>query len=120
MFLIVFSEVFESWLDELDNDERQSVLSSLKLLQEYGHNLARPYADTIKGSKINNLKELRIQHNGRPLRAFFVFDLLRQAIILCAGDKTGDNRFYQKMIPLAETLYQEHLENLNNEKTNNP
>lgn len=119
MFLIVFSEVFENWLNNLDNDERQSVLSSLKLLQEYGYNLSRPYADTIKGSKLNNLKELRIQHNGKPFRAFFVFDPLRQAIILCAGDKTGDKRFYQKMIPLAEALYQEHLESLDYEKTNN-
>lgn len=119
MFLVVFSEVFESWLNELDNDEHQSVLASLNLLQEYGYNLARPYADTIKGSKINNLKELRIQHDGRPLRAFFVFDPIRQAIILCAGDKTGDKHFYKKMIPLAETLYKEHLESLDNEKTNN-
>lgn len=54
-------------------------------------------------------------HLGR----FFVFDPLRQAIILCAGDKTGDKRFYQKMIPLAEALYQEDLESLDYEKTNN-
>lgn len=119
MFLVVFSEAFENWLNDLDNDERQSVLASLKLLQEYGHNLARPYADTIKGSTINNLKELRIQHDGRPLRAFFVFDPLRQAIILCAGDKTGDKRFYKKMIPLAESIYKDHLESLSNE-INNP
>lgn len=118
--MVVFSEVFTKWLDELDDDELQTVLANLKLLQMYGYNLSRPFADTIKGSKIKNLKELRIQHNGKPIRAFFVFDPLRQAIVLCAGDKTGDKRFYQKMIPLAETLYNEHLENLENEKTNNP
>lgn len=119
MFVVIFSSVFENWLNDLDADERQSVLANLLLLQKHGYNLARPYADTIKGSKVKNLKELRIQHNGKPLRAFFVFDPLRQAIILCAGDKTGDKRFYQKMIPLAESLYYEHLEYLADENTDN-
>lgn len=51
------------------------------------------------------LKELRIQHRGRPLRAFFAFDPLRQAVVLCAGDKTGnDKRFYKEMVPMAERI----------------
>ncbi len=84
----------------------------LELLKEYGYNLNRPYADTIKGSKLTNLKELRIQSNGKPLRAFFVFDPLRQAVVLCGGDKTGDKRFYKKMIPLAQSIYQSYLDQL--------
>lgn len=96
----------------LDDDTFDDVQAMIELLKEYGYNLARPYADTLNGSNLTNLKELRIQSNGRPLRAFFVFDPLRQAVILCAGDKTGDKRFYKKMIPLAETIYQRYLDQL--------
>ncbi|WP_264677618.1 hypothetical protein [Moraxella bovis] len=37
------------------------------------------------------------------------YDLKRQVILLCAGDKTGDKHFYQRMIPLAEGIYGEYL-----------
>ena len=59
------------------------------------------------------MKELRVQHLGRPYRAFFAFDPKRQAIVLCAGDKTGDKRFYEKMIPLADKEFSQHLEETN-------
>lgn len=82
----------------------------LLLLEEHGAQLPRPYADVIHGSSISNLKELRIQHRGHPYRAFFVFDPLRQAVVLCAGDKTGnDKRFYKVMIPIAESIYKRYL-----------
>ena len=42
------------------------------------------------------MKELRIQYAGRPIRAFFAFDPVRQAIVLCAGDKSNDKAFYEK------------------------
>lgn len=111
-FTVLYSDEFIEWLKALDDDTFDDVEAMILLLKEYGYNLARPYADTIKGSELSNLKELRIQSNGKPLRAFFVFDPLRQAIILCAGDKTGDKRFYQKMIPLAESIYQRYLDQL--------
>lgn len=71
--------------------------------------LGRPYADTVYESAFPNMKELRIQNQGNPVRAFFAFDPLRQAIVLCAGDKSGDKRFYDRMIPLADREYQEYL-----------
>jgi hypothetical protein len=56
------------------------------------------------------MKELRVQSKGRPLRAFFAFDPQRSAILLCAGDKTGDEkRFYKEMIKLADAEYRKHL-----------
>jgi hypothetical protein len=74
--------------------------------------LGRPFADTVKGSRYKNMKELRIQYAGHPLGAFYAFDSARQAIVLCAGDKTGDEkRFYKKMIPLADRLFTEYLNN---------
>lgn len=61
------------------------------------------------------MKELRSQHQGRPLRTLFAFDPRRRAILLIGGDKTGDDRFYMRMIPLADDLYDEHLETLRKE-----
>ena len=73
--------------------------------------MPRPYADVIHGSNISNLKELRIQHRGHPYRAFYAFDPLRQAVVLCAGDKTGnEKRFYKEMTPLAEAIYTRYLQ----------
>ncbi len=39
----------------------------------------------------------------------------QHAILLIGGDKTGDDRFYDRMIPLAERLYDEYLEELRKE-----
>jgi hypothetical protein len=61
------------------------------------------------------MKELRSQCGGRPLRSFFAFDPRRTAILLIGGDKTGDARFYEKMIPLADELYETYLKELREE-----
>ena len=59
------------------------------------------------------MKELRIQSKGKPLRAFFAFDPRRKAILLCAGNKSeNEKRFYKVMIPLADKEYQAHIDNL--------
>lgn len=68
-----------------------------------GPSLGRLHADTLEGTRrVTNLKELRIQHQGKPYRVFFAFGPQRQAVLLCGGDKTGKNRFYETMIPIAE------------------
>jgi hypothetical protein len=61
------------------------------------------------------MRELRIQSEGRPLRVFYAFDPRRSAILLIGGDKTGDDRFYERMIPVADELYDVHLEELKQE-----
>lgn len=49
------------------------------------------------------MKELRIQIGGDPYRAFYTFDPIRQAIVLCAGNKVGNEKqFYKQMTPLAD------------------
>lgn len=60
-------------------------------------------------------QELRTQSRGNPLRTFFAFDPRRTAILLIGGDKTGDGRFYERMIPIADALYDDHLEDLKRE-----
>ncbi len=72
----------------------------------------RPYADTVKGSRYKNMKELRVQFSGRPIRAFYAFDPIRRAIVLCAGDKSNDKRFYEKLVRIAEDEFTAHLNTL--------
>lgn len=61
------------------------------------------------------MRELRVQSGGRPIRIFYAFDPRRMAILLIGGDKTGDDRFYQRLIPVADTLYDTHLAELKQE-----
>jgi hypothetical protein len=61
------------------------------------------------------MKELRTQHRGRPLRTIFAFDPRRCVILLIGGDKTGDKRFYDRIIPIADQLYDDHLKTIRDE-----
>ncbi|WP_202300746.1 type II toxin-antitoxin system RelE/ParE family toxin [Dryocola clanedunensis] len=111
MWEVNTTDVFDRWFLAQDESLRESVLAAMRVLKTLGPHLGRPYVDTLKGVAYPNMKELRVQHSGAPVRAFFAFDPVRQAIILCAGDKTGVNekRFYQAMINLAEKEYRHHI-----------
>jgi hypothetical protein len=61
------------------------------------------------------MRELRVQSGGRPVRIFYAFDPRRSAILLIGGDKTGDKRFYETMIPVADRLYNAYIEELKKE-----
>jgi hypothetical protein len=61
------------------------------------------------------MRELRSQHGGRPYRVLYAFDPRRSAILLLGGDKTGDNRWYEKNVPLADDRYDAHLRQLRQE-----
>lgn len=75
--------------------------------------LGRPHVDSLKGTdKVKNLKELRVQHKGKQYRVFFAFDPLRQAVMLCGGDKSGNKHFYETMIPIAESELLNYLQEL--------
>jgi hypothetical protein len=53
------------------------------------------------------MKELRPMGGTRIL---FAFDPRRTAILLIGGDKAGEwNRWYERMVPVAGDLYEEHL-----------
>lgn len=112
---VEYTDEFYAWWLTLDHSEQESIAASVGLLETVGPQLGRPHADTIEGSKHANMKELRTQHDGRPYRTFFAFDPRRSAILLIGGDKTGDKQFYLRMIPEADRLYDEHLDELRRE-----
>ena len=71
MWTIKTTDTFDKWYDTLDDTDRANVLASMIVLGERGPMLSRPYADTVNGSSYNNMKELRVQSKGAPIRAFF-------------------------------------------------
>jgi len=110
MWEVITTDTFDNWFDNLNDSDRANVIAGMLLLQEIGPHLSRPYADTLNGSKYSNMKELRIQSKGDPLRAFFAFDPKRKGVLLCAGNKVGDEkRFYKRMIPIADNEYKKYL-----------
>ena len=113
-----YTDEFGEWWETLTVEEQMALDVGVRLLEQFGPQLSRPYVDSVKGSRHSNMKELRIQSKGRPLRTFFAFDPRRCAILLIGGDKTGDARFYEQMIPLADSLYDEHLAGFRKEGSN--
>jgi len=109
---VLFNEEFAEWLGALDEGLQDEILAHVEFLQQLGPNLGRPRADTVKGSKYPNMKELRIQHQGDPWRILFAFDPHRAAILLVGSNKRGDKRWYEKHIRIADRRFQRHLENL--------
>lgn len=71
-----------------------------------------PHSSGVSGSRHPHMRELRIKCKGRQIRVLYAFDPTRTAVLLIGGDKTGDDRFYEKTIPLADDLYDEHLTEL--------
>src|SRR5438309_1228426 len=106
---VEYTDEFNEWWDTLDDSAHASIDAHVGLLEDHGPNLGYPYSSDIGGSKHGNLRELRVKSKGRPFRIFYAFDPRRNAILLIGGDKTGDKRFYERMIPIADRLYDEHL-----------
>jgi hypothetical protein len=106
---------FEEWFDNLAEDERGAVIHVVDMLQESGPALGFPWSTKIKSSRHSHMRELRIQHDCRPLRVLYAFDPRRSAILLLGGDKTGDARWYQHNVPIADRLYDAYLRELEEE-----
>jgi hypothetical protein len=104
---VVLVEEVDEWFLGLDDDTASLVADAIDQLEERGPALPRPLADVVKGSKLRNLKELRPGSAGRSeIRILFCFDPKRQAVLLVAGDKSGQWRdWYKQAIPLAEERY---------------
>jgi len=112
---VEYTDEFGVWWADLQDGMQEDVAAIVELLMEHGPRLPFPYSSGISGSRHDHMRELRIQSGGRPVRVFYAFDPRRAAILLIGGDKTGDDRFYDTFIPLADKLYDVHLEELRQE-----
>lgn len=106
---VEYTDEFGAWWDTLTEDERVRVTASVGLLERRGPSLPFPHSSGISGSRHGHMRELRVQVGGRPIRVFYAFDPRRVAILLIGGDKTGRDDFYERLIPVADRLYDEHL-----------
>lgn len=105
------TDQFNDWYDGLDAAETKAVNTAVDILAEGGPSLGRPFVDTLNGSQIANLKELRPKRNN--IRILFVFDLRRTVILLIGGSKADDwQGWYDRNIPEAERLYADYLSEL--------
>jgi hypothetical protein len=108
------TDQFEQWWDTLSVEEQESIEAAVELLEQRGPGLGRPLVDTVKGSTHANMKELRVA----MIRVLFAFNPTRTAILLIGGDKRDRwQEFYAQMIPLADTLFDEHLKELESKGT---
>ena len=111
MWNVLVTDEFDQWPGQQGGDCRHQVIRVVALLRVSGPTLGRPYADTLKGSRFANMKELRINAKRMAVRIAFVFDPQRNAVLLVAGDKRGvsEQRFYRSLIEKADRLYSEDL-----------
>ena len=113
---VEFTDEFENWWTELDDSVQDAIDRAVDLLEVRGPTLAFPHSSDVRGSRHGNLRELRIQAAGDPHRIFYAFDPRRTAILLIGGSKVGDDQFYERMIPIADRIYDEHLNELEREE----
>jgi hypothetical protein len=106
------TEEFQEWFDKAHKNLKEAIVENVEVLKQLGPQLGRPQADTIKGSTIKNLKELRFISGEKVIRVFYVFDPDRNGVLLIGGNKSssGDKKFYKDMIDKSEKIYAKYLE----------
>lgn len=114
---VEFTDEFGDWWDSLTVSEQEKIAVEVTLLRRYGPSLPFPHSSQVKGSRHGHMRELRIQVGGRPFRVLYAFNPDRVALLLIGGDKTGDGDWYEINVRLADRLYDEHLRELEGEKT---
>jgi hypothetical protein len=120
---IVLHDDVDAWFLELckqDPDSAELVAAAIDKLAADGPTLGRPLADKVKTSRHHNMKELRPGSAGpTQIRILFAFDPVRQAVLLVAGDKSGNwKQWYVDHIPVADDRFDEHLAELQAQRAN--
>ena len=116
---VIFHEAFAPEFEALAEDAQDELLAHAALLETFGPQLGRPRVDTLNGSKHANMKELRFDAADGVWRIAFAFDPERKAILLMAGDKSGqsEKRFYHHLIAKADARFDDHLRGLRKKGT---
>jgi len=103
----------------LSESEQAKVDARVRLLMEWGPKLGFPFSSQVRPSRFPEMRELRLQSAGDPLRILYAFDPRRIAILLVGGDKTGDNRWYETTVPRADKIFERHLKTIEEEQSQN-
>jgi hypothetical protein len=115
MWQVEFTDEFEQWWSTLNMEQQAALHVRVELLATTGPSLGRPAVDRIHSSRHRNMKELRAAQDG-ALRVLFMFDPVRNAILLLGGDKSGRwSEWYDWAVPAADDLFDVHVEELRKE-----
>lgn len=112
---VEYTDEFGAWWNTLTVGEQVTLDACVDLLIDCGPVLGYPYSSGVRGSRHGHMRELRVQHRSQPYRVLYAFDPRRTAILLIGGKKGGDKRWYERFVPIADAIYDEHLENLRRE-----
>lgn len=112
---VEYTDEFGEWFATLVEAVQDDVDRSVGLLEAKGPQLPFPHSSGIEGSRHAHMRELRVQSGGEPYRIFYAFDPRRTAILLIGGNKTGDDRFYERTVPIADSLYDTYIAELKKE-----
>jgi len=113
---VEYTDEFDAWWNNLSEAEQEEIDAKVDLLEERGPTLSRPHADRVESSRHSNMKELRGKVEERHLRVLFAFDPRRTALLMLGGDKTGDPTWYDRFVPLADDLFDQHLKEVEQEQ----
>lgn len=119
MWEVEYTNEFNDWYEALDTQDQDALVARVELLEDLGPALGRPTVDNVHQSRHPNMKELRAEG---AIRVLFAFDPRRTAILLIGGNKGSDddtspkwNRWYDHYVPIADDLYDVHLDELSEE-----
>jgi hypothetical protein len=112
---VEFTDEFQVWWNALSEEQQDDVAHSVRFLIEFGPALGFPHSSKVSSSRHPQMRELRTQSGGKPLRTLYAFNPLRSAVLLIGGEKTGDDRWYERFVPVADRLFERHLLELNKE-----
>ena len=113
---IEYTDEFGEWWESLTETEQDSVAMVVGLLESKGPRLPFPYSSRIESSRFAAMRELRVQHSGKPYRVLYAFDPRRCALLLLGGCKAGDEGWYRRSVPRADRLFAQHLDTLEMEE----
>ncbi len=101
---VIGTDEFAAWFGDLEEGHADAVVHVVDQLEERGVDLGFPQSSALQGAEYA-MRELRVKAKGHQIRVIYIFDPKRQAVLLIGGDKTGDNRFYDWIVPLAARIW---------------
>lgn len=116
---VEFTDEFRDRWDDLSEEQQNDVAYSVRHLIEFGPALGFPHSSKIASSRYPQMRELRTQSARRPLRTLYAFNPLRWAILLIGGEKTGDDRWYETFVPIADRVSNDTCLNSRRRETTN-
>ena len=106
---VEYTDEFGGRFATLINVVQDDIARVVGVLEAKGPQLSFPYSSGVEGSRHEHMRELRVQSGGEPYRVFYAFAPRHTAVLLIGGNKVGDDRFYERMIPVADRLYDDYL-----------